>query len=476
MKQVVCDWLIGCLLASPVASPAELQYRAIVYQLDQQRNERALIEILATQALAVEQPGDHVRYKLAEVSAAYAAGLRSIAQDAAAILDAEQLGPQDRIRVALLRARDHQQHREWTALEREVAQIDRVRGELGPQAPLPAEIGAEIAFMHAELATASGDVDRAERIIRDDIPARDSLRAFALFNLGVALQASGSTTRAEQAFATLTSMPVYTEVALDLKQRAQIALSMIKQQRTETASAESILRAAPAQGRYHQQALASYASLAMEHGDFATASGVWSTLLQESLWSSAGKVAQVAYPLSLESTAGPEVALGEYRRAEANFEHRLRDLTTLVARTEDPSWDAQLLRGLANLADAAPPLDPIVQEWRDRLGHDDWLVWLHADQTQWLLQQWRDLDGMGTWLASAPPEKSGAADFAARARALSARVVRLTDDRQSRLMTALGDIVKSEVQMAQRQLGLIRVGIARTTDAIAENQPAIGEP
>jgi len=423
MNQVVCDWLIGCLLASPVASPGELQYRSIVYQLDQQRNERALIEILATQALAVEQPGDRVRYKLAEVSAAYAAGLRSIAQDAAAILDAEQLRPQDRIRVALLRARDHQQHREWTALEREVAQIDRVRGELGPQAPLPADIGAEIAFMHAELATASGDIDRAERIIRDDIPARDSLRAFALFNLGVALQVSGSPTRAEQAFATLTSMPVYTEVALDLKQRAQIALSMIKQQRTETASAESILRAAPAQGRYHQQALASYASLAMEHGDFATAAGVWSTLLQESLWSSAGKAAQVGYPLSLESVAGPAVALTQYRLSEANFEQRLRDLTTLAARTDDPSWDTRLLRGLADLPDAAPPLDLVVQEWRDRLGHDDWLVWLYADQTQLLLQQWQDLDRMATWLSSAPPAAQASCPPASRVRCLRTTLI-----------------------------------------------------
>jgi len=174
--------------------------------------------------------------------------------------------------------------------------------------------------------------------------------------------------------------------------------------------------------------------------------------------------------------AGPAVALTQYRLSEANFEQRLRDLTTLAARTDDPSWDTRLLRGLADLPDAAPPLDPVVQEWQDRLGHDDWLVWLYADRTQLLLQQWRDLDGMATWLSSVPPAGGDPAGFAGRARALATRVARLMDDRQARLTQLLGDVVQSEVQMAQRQLGLIRVGIARATDAIAEQRPAAGEP
>jgi len=364
----------------PVANPADLQYRATMYLLGQEQYEPALIQSLAIAALTPGSTVD-VRYKLVEARAAFALRMRGVAQETAAALDAEQLSPEDRIRVALLRARDFQQRGDWSGLGGEVQYIERVRGELGATA-LP-DVDAEVAFMRAELATARGEFDRAEQIIHNDIPARDSLRAFGLFNLGVALRTSGSPSRSEQLFSELATMPVYTEAALDLKQRAQVALSMLKQQRTETASAESVLRSAPAQGRYHQLALASYARLAMDHGDYEVAASIWSTLLRESAWSTAGKAAQVAYPQSLENIAGPQAALKEYRRAETNFERRLDDLQTLAARTADPLWDTRLLRGLANLSDS--PLDPVVIEWRSRLGHDDWLAWLSEDETQLLL-------------------------------------------------------------------------------------------
>jgi hypothetical protein len=450
----------------PVASPADLQYRAIMYLLGQELYEPALVQALAIDALSPDAAAD-VRYKLAEARAAFALRMRSVAQQTAAALDAEQLSAEDRIRVALLRGRDFQQRQDWAGLDGEVEYIGRVRGEIGTT-PLP-DVDAEVAFMRAELATARGEFVRAGQIIHGDIPARSGLRAFALFNLGVALRTSGDPSRSEQLFSELATMPVYTEDALDLKQRAQVALSMLKQQRTETASAEAVLRSAPAQGRYHQLVLASYARLAMDHGDYEAAASVWSTLLRESPWSTTGKAAQVAYPQSLENVAGPQVALKEYRRAETNFERRLDDLQTLAARTADPAWDTRLLRGLANLPDA--PLDSAVSEWRTRLGHDDWLAWLSTDETQLLLGEWRELDAMTAWLAT---PGAGASDLAARARALTARVARLADDRRAQLAASLDALVQNEVQMAQRQLTLIRVGIARTTDRIAENPAAAG--
>lgn len=485
MKGIVCDWMLGCLLAAPqvdpnvppILSPSDLQFRSILYQVYQQQDEQALIEALVTENLAPGAPSDRARYQLAQISTAFAINARSIALGAAAKMESEGLGAQDRIRLAVLLARDSHRHADWSRLEHELEQINTVRREIGDAAPLPAEIAAEINFMRAELATAQGDFGRAEAIIRDEIPERDSGRAFALFNLGVALRNSGIPTRAEQTFTTLASMRVYSEDALDLKQRALVALALLNQQRTASASAEAFLRQIPAQSRYHDQALVAYASLAMEHGDYEVAARIWSTLLQESTWSNAAKTAQLGYPICLENLGKPRVALNQYRLAEANFTQRLEQLRTLSARMEDVEWKRRLIHAFAKLPDDELSSDPTLQSWRDGLGHDDWFAWLTSAEVQRLLQDLRELERMITWLtAAAEPAANGATALAERRRTLATRASRLIADHEQRLSDGLATLVQNEAAIADRQLRLIRVGVARSTDRIADETPAAVEP
>jgi len=229
-----------------------------------------------------------------------------------------------------------------------------------------------------------------------------------------------------------------------------------------------VLRDAPASGRYREQFLAAYGARAMQHGDYPLAARIWLTLARESPWSAAGKTAWVAYPMCLEHIAAPETALAQYRDAEARFERRVVDLDTLLARTRDPVWNRGLVDVLVRDPDQTLRRDPTLTEWRDRVGNDDWLVWLNAGATRTALQDLAYLDRISAWLAAGVPSA-----FEARARSLAAAAARAANDRRATLAREIAVIAANEVSMAQQQLRLIRVGIARTSDGAAQ-RPAVG--
>jgi hypothetical protein len=465
----LCDWLLGCLVPASVATPADLVYRSVLYPFYQDDDERALVQTMAVGARATDwEAGAKQRLQLAQVALAFATGARGIALEASGALDGESLGPQERMRLALLRARDAYQRQDWTGLEAALATIGGTRKELPATPAVPAAVDAEIAFMRAELATARGDFDRAQYIITSELPPQDSLRAYALFNLGVVLRTSGIPTRSERVFTQLASMPVYTQDALDVKERARVALSVVNLQRTQSASAEAVLRDAPAQGRYHDQFMVSYATRAMEHGDYELAARIWLTLANEAPWSTAGKTAQVAYPMCLEHIAAPGVVLAQYRDAQAKFEQRVADLDSLTRLTDDPAWMAALLASLEEPPNAALPHDPTVAQWRKQLGHDDWLYWFNADSTQTQFRELRELERISAWLAADAPDALNV-----RAHTLATNASRLADDRRAQLARAVSQIAHNEFAMAQQQLRLIKVGIARSTDRVAEQRPPV---
>ena len=465
-----CDWLLGCPTAAATAIAEDLQYRSVLYPMYQDHHEQALVESMSLIALAGEEPTARVRLQLAQLNAAIALGMHDIADDIVANLATGQTDPRVRVRLGFLHARDCHGREAWPCLKRSLQEFDDARRELHDTSAIPAPIDAEVSFMRAELATAEGDFDRAQYIVSTELSPKDSFRAYALFNLGVRLHSAGIPNRAERVFTYLESMPVYTDDALDIKARARIALSVINLQRTQSASAEATLRDAPAKGRYHEQFMSSYGARAMEHGDYELAARIWLTLANETPWSSAGKTALVAYPMCLEHIAAPNVALTQYRDAEAKFGQRLVDLDVLTTRTQDLAWVARLLEAFARPAQEGTS-DPTLSEWRARMGHDDWLYWLNADSTQADLMQLRDLEQISASLSDPVP-----AEFTVRAHAIAANASRLAGDRRARLSRSIADMTQYEVDMAQRQLRLIRVGIARTSDRMADQRPSEATP
>ena len=460
------DWLLGDGVASSATVRADLEYRSVLYRLYRDRPDDALVYAVALTTLT-DDPVTRGQLALAELAATGAGGARAVISPTLATADLASLEAPLRLRTALLAARAALARSDWSSLRSALAQVNAAQSALGAPS-LPASVAAELGFLRAEDATADGDFDRAQAVIAAQLSPRDPERAYALFNLGVALRGAGVPSRAERVFEQVTKMPVYSDDTLDVRARARVALSALELQRTQSASAEEVLRDAPASGRYREQFLAAYGARAMQHGDYPLAARIWLTLARESPWSAVGKTAWVAYPMCLEHIAAPDVALAQYRDAEARFERRIVDLDALLARTRDPIWDRGLVDVLARDPDPTLRRDPTLTEWRDRVGNDDWLVWLNAGATRSALQDLAYLDRISAWLAAGVPSA-----FESRARSLAAATARAANDRRAVLAREIAAIAANEVSMAQQQLRLIRIGIARTSDGAAQ-PPVVG--
>ena len=416
MKEFLCDWILSCVLTTqPVTPLPDLYYGTLLFDYYQEDYQQALLDesIIEQRGYTVADP---VRWQLAKGSFAFADGMFAMAEQTFASVQDGELTPLDKMRLSFHLAREDFRRQDWAGVERNIANIDLGKTWLGHERMHP-----EVEFMRSQLAIHNGDFAAARTAI-DRIDPKQAFRAYALFNLGVALRASGDLAGAEQTFATLGAMQVYEPDALDLKQRALVALSVVKRQRTEATSATSVLGGLPADGRYRDLALTSYGGLAMDTGDYQLAARIWLTLKKDSYWSESNATAQLGFPMSLEYMKSRELALTNYRAAEATFQGRLDDLHAVALRAQDAQWIGGLLAVFAQ-PDGDDSTDRVMAEWRKSLGHTDWLEWLATEDVQRLLSEWRQLRGMSEWLKALPEELSTLDALAAeqRRRAASAR-------------------------------------------------------
>jgi hypothetical protein len=404
VKQLFCDWLLSCAVAvAPVTPVAELEYGTVLYAYYQEDTGQALLETLVAEARG--DGGDPVRLDLAKGSFAFAEGMYRFAEETFATVGAGELTPLDRMRLAFHLAREHFRREEWERVEPLLGEIDLGTTWLGRQRVHP-----EVEFMRAELATRRGDLAGARAAIgRIDRKSRQF--AYALFNLGVAQRARGDLDAAAATFTELARIDAYDEEAFDLKQRALVALSIVKRAQHTAADANAILGSLPAQSRYRDLALTSYGGLAMDSGDWNLAARVWLTLSEGDVWTQSSAAARLAFPMTLEQMASRQQALAQYRVTEARYEERLGKLRTLVARADDPSWVGGLLEVFAlpekaAEAEVAARRRALVEEWRSTFGHTDWLEWLATEDVHGVLLEWRELKDIAAWLGELPEELS----------------------------------------------------------------------
>jgi tetratricopeptide (TPR) repeat protein len=479
MKGFLCDWILSCVLSvQPVTPLADLYYGTVLYDYFQDDYSQALLD-----AMIAERRGavgdDPVRLQLAKGSFAFADGMFALADQTFASAGADALPPLDKMRLSFHLARESFRREDWDGVERNLVDIDLGKSWLGQQRLHP-----EVEFMRAELATHRGDYAAARTAI-ERIDPKQPFRAYALFNLGVALRASGALEEAEAAFTTLGTMDVYSADALDLKQRGLVALSVVKRERTQPASAESILGAMPADGRYRDLALTSYGGLAMDNGDYELAARIWLSLKNQATWSESSATAQLGLPMSLEHMSSRGLALTHYRAAEATFEGRLAELQTVASRAEDPVWVGGLLQVFARPSTDSKPSD-VMDEWQRTLGHTDWLEWLAAEDVQELLLQWRELHAMADWLNALPDELTtfDALETEQRRRAASARELIAQQgflDRRAKLAQSLSqsrariDVLTHEVpeRTATWMLSLANADEAKLLESLAAKRAVL---
>ncbi len=452
MKAFLCELIFSCAVGAPGAMPVdELTYRHMLYSYYQQDYQQALL--MANVAEAQNRQGENrLRFELAEGSFAFSDGMYGYAREIFDSVDPDELTALDEMRLAFHLAREYHRRSDWVQLGPQLEKIELGRSWLGRRKFHP-----EVEFMRSELAIQNGDFAAAQAAL-DRLPDNNQLRAYGLFNLGVALREAADLEAANRVFVELSSLPLEdardkqaNAELLDLKERAKLALSFVARESQQTTDAESVLGALPADSRYRDMAMASYASLAMETQDYELAARIWMTLENQDYWTSSTAQARIGFPVALEKLASQDMALVQYRAAERSFENRLAVLSELNTQADDPGWVRGLLLVFSAPDRDAARMNQIMDRWEDQLGHTDWIEWLATEDTHEVLLEWRELLGMQDWLDQLPAELAAFDEIASerRRRAAEARAL-LHDDQLLNNREALNDqILNQSAELAE---------------------------
>ncbi len=405
MKEFLCELLFTCTMLVPGAKPVdELTYGTVLYEYFQEQHQDALLATMVAEAQD-RRGEDWLRFELAKGSFAFADRMYGFASGVFQAVPDEELSQLDAMRLAFHLSREYHRRQDWTKLEGQLAKIDLGKTWRGRLRSHP-----EVEYMRAELAVHNGQFDTAMTHF-DLMEATDPLRAYGLFNLGVAYREADMMPQAQLTFTNLASMPAYSDEAYDLAQRAKLALAFIARQQEDQRNAQSVLTDLPGEGRYQDVALAAYGGLAMDNEDYELAARIWMTLQDSQYWTPSTATARLGFPLSLEKmantadgTAGAstEAALLQYQAAESSFSQRLDQLNQLTYQAQDPAWVNGLLEVFANPDQTEEQQMALMQRWEEQLGHTDWLEWLSSEPVHQVLVQWRELNEMQDYLASLP--------------------------------------------------------------------------
>ena len=129
MKELLCDWILSCVLSvQPVTPLPDLYYGTVLYDYYQDDYQQALLD-----AMIVERRGavgdDPVRLQLAKGSFAFADGMFAMAEQTFASVGDGELTPLDKMRLSFHLAREDFRRQDWAGVERNLVE-HRSRQEL----------------------------------------------------------------------------------------------------------------------------------------------------------------------------------------------------------------------------------------------------------------------------------------------------------------------------------------------------------
>ena len=400
MKELLCDWILSCVLTvQPVTPLPDLYYGTVLYDYYQDDYQQALLD-----ALIVERRGavgdDPVRLQLAKGSFAFADGMFAMAEQTFASVGDGELTPLDKMRLSFHLAREDFRRQDWAGVERNSSNIDLGKSWLGHERMHP-----EVEFMRAEVATQHGDFAGAQNAIEriDPKAGISRLRAVQPRRRGArrgSARAGGADVhdaRHDGRVRSRCARPQAARLSRVVGREAPTRRSRRRRSRC--------IGGLPAEGRYRDLALTSYGGLAMDNGNYELAARIWLSLKKDAYWSESSATAQLGFPMSLEHMSSRELALTQLSSGRGErSKDVLSELQTVAARAEDPVWVGGLLQVFAQPSTATTPPSDVMNEWRQTLGHTDWLEWLATEDVQELLLQWRELHAMQDWLKDLPDE------------------------------------------------------------------------
>lgn len=471
IKEFFCEIFFSCAVAT--ASPLtvdELMHRSVLFDAYQSDYSAAFVK-----ALAMEEAGmldkDDTDFALTKASLAVQQGLFGYASQTFAAIENRPLTEGDRLRLSLEKARLHHQRGDLAALKQELAIIDSMGDGHSAATNHP-----ELLYLQADLLLQQQRFKQAGALI-ENLRHDEPYRAYALFNMAMALREAERGSDAWDVLELLLAMPGDRAEVRDLRDRGRLAMAHLSGELNRADDAAPLLEDLPADSRYRPAALMAYGTHALRQGDNALAARVFGSVVRDEPWLTSASYAQVALPIALQGMTEPALVLDQFRMAQSRLERRAAVLAQVQKQLLDRAFVADLLRSLTSNTDNELKSNRSTAAWRGELSGREWLDWLAADELAAPIAAWRDYITLVQFAESVPArldklaEKPGseAAQSELRARAVTLRqhLNAAIQNQEDNIAALLAARLKHEMERVDDYLLTADLALARASDQVA---------
>jgi len=469
-KELFCEIFLACAMA--VTAPLtqeELMHRSVLFDAYQNDYAGAFANALVIEELGLVE-ADYTAFALTKASLAVQQGLYGHAESLFAVIEKAPLTEADRSRLVLERARLHHHRGDIASLEAELAKLPGNTIEGG------ALQHSELIYLQADLLLAQRRFDAAGRLI-EALEADDRYRAYALFNMAMALRDANRAADAFDVLRVLLAMEGSAREVRDLKDRSRIALAQLSAELNRGDDAASLLEDLPADSRYRNSALSAFGAYAMKVKDYDLAARLFQSALQDQPWPTDAAYAQIALPMALQGMTEPAMVLGHYRDAQASLERRAAVLAGVQRALLDRSFVSRLVHAVTTDADASL-LSEVTASWARDLQRQEWIDWMAADGTSAAVAHWLELDSLHRFAAEEVPaaarriagttgDQSQAAELVRRADGLRERLAVALRESEDQVAAQLAARLQTELERVKSYLLTADLALAQASDQVA---------
>jgi hypothetical protein len=469
-KELFCEIFLTCAMA--VTAPLtqeELMHRAVLFDAYQNDYAGAFVDALVFEELGLVE-SDHTAFALTKASLAVQQGLYEHAVALFAAIETQPLTEGDRLRLVLERARLHHRRGDSAALAAELSKIPADATESGLLRH------SELIYLQADLLVNQRRFTAAGRLI-EVLETDDRYRAYALFNMAMALRDANRAADAFDVLRVLLAMPGTEREVRDLKDRSRIALAHLSAELDRGDDAAALLEDLPADSRYRNSALSAFGAYALQVKDYDLAARLFQAAVHTQPWPTEAAYAQIAFPMALQGMTEPALVLGHYRDAQQRLERRVAVLVDVQKALHDRSFMTRLVR--ATTSEANPSLlVEVTAPWSSELPRQTWIDWMAADGTSTAVSRWLELEALHRFAAEEVPVAvdriGGTTGDHAEADALAGRAVGLRDrlevalrQAEDQLAEQLAERIQMEIERVKGYLLTADLALAQASDQVA---------
>lgn len=216
----------------------------------------------------------------------------------------------------------------------EVDRADAALAELSPE--YDGALADEVRYMRAAALVRENETAAATDILYQ-LPKASNWRYYLHYNLGAARAAQGDWAAAQAHFEPFDTLPLESEEAWALYDKAQTASAYAYLAAREFELAQEVFQRVRLESSATEKALLGYGWSSAEQGDYQAALSPWQALTQRSMLDASARESLLAVPYAYEQLGRPGIALTQYRAASDIYSSQLEGLHSAIEafRTQD---------------------------------------------------------------------------------------------------------------------------------------------